>query len=187
MANLKCEYPEGCMLDLWTEVIKAKYIERQAQILDTSFCVPTEQVGGKISSVEHIMVNVLDKREEFQLNSVRIYIDFEIIMTVAVGREFKVVMLRDFYEKVINLQNFDPPLTHEEFKMEIDQSELILTNWEFHPDIKGNCEDKFNLCHISTPISGTCLGLQVYVDIIDKLGKMHDIIIYGELDLETDF
>ena len=25
---LKCEFPEGCRLDLWAKVIKAKYIEK---------------------------------------------------------------------------------------------------------------------------------------------------------------
>lgn len=46
---LKCEFPEGCMLDLWAKVIKAKYIEKQVKVLDTVFCVPDEQVGGKVS------------------------------------------------------------------------------------------------------------------------------------------
>ncbi len=186
MANLKCEYPDGCMLDLWAKVIKSKYIERQSRILDLNFCIPADQVGGKISSVEHIMVKVLEKREEFQLNSVKIYIDYAIIMTVAVGTEFQLVTLGDIYEQVIDLQDFDPPLSSQEFKEEVQQSEIILTNWNFVCDIKGNCEDPFNPCFMTSPISGTCLNLQVYVDLIDKLGKMHDVIVYGELEPETD-
>jgi len=27
----------------------------------------------------------------------------------------------------------------------------------------------------------------VFVDIIDKLGKMHDVVVYGELDPEVEF
>jgi hypothetical protein len=36
------------------------------------------------------------------------------------------------------------------------------------------------------PVMGTCIYLVVYVDIIDKLGKMHDIIVYGELDPDVE-
>ena len=63
MAELKCEFPEGCMLDLY-KVIKAKYVERQVKVLDTMFCVPDEQVGGKISTVDDIKVKVIQAYEE---------------------------------------------------------------------------------------------------------------------------
>ena len=81
---------------------------------------------------------------------------------------------------------------------EVDQSELILCNWDFDYDIKGTCEDEHSPCHhhrvfdgdLSVEkvpsVRGTCIEVKVLVDIIDKLGKMHDIIVFGELDPETE-
>lgn len=184
---LKCEYPEGCMLDLWAKVIKAKYIEKQVKVLDTVFCVPDEQVGGKVSYVEDIKVKVLQAYEDIQcLNKVKIFIDYEVILFVVVEGEYQIITVTDRYEQAIELDEFDPPLTLEEFRTEIEQSEIVLKNWTFDYEIKGNCEDPGNPCNLTTPISGTCIGLRVYVDIIDKLGKMHDVIVYGELDPSVD-
>ena len=51
MAELKCEFPEGCRLDLFAK--SSKQVHRQTgQNLDTMFCVPDEQVGGKITNVK---------------------------------------------------------------------------------------------------------------------------------------
>ena len=32
------------------------------------------------------------------------------------------------------------------------------------------------------PVPGTCISLKVFVDIIDKLTKFHDIVAFAELD-----
>ncbi len=184
---LKCEYPEGCMLDLWAKVIKAKYVEKQVKVLDTVFCVPDEQVGGKVSFVDDIKVKVIQASEDIQcLNKVKIFIDYEVILFVIVEGKYQIITVTDRYEQTIELDEFDPPLTVEEFKTEIEQSEIVLRNWAFDYEIKGNCEDPSNPCNLTTPINGTCIGLRVYVDIIDKLGKMHDVIVYGELDPSVD-
>jgi hypothetical protein len=186
MSNLKCEYPEGCRLDLWAKVTKGKCIEKQALILDINFTVPADQVGGKITSIKHVMADVLGKWGECQFSTVKIYIEYQIIMTVAVGTDFHVVTLGEVYEKVIDLEECDPPLSLEEFRNEIQTVDIELMNWDFIYDIKGNSEDECNPCHMTSPVVGTCIGLQVYVDIITKLNKMHSIIVYGELDPETD-
>lgn len=190
MADLKCEYPEGCRLDLWAKVIKAKYIEKQVKVLDTTFCVsdcPPGQggVGGKITNVDDIKVKVLEAYEDLNFNKVKIHIRYEVILFVIVNGDYQIVTVEDTYEQTIELDEFDPPLTAEEFRNEIEQSEIILCNWNFDYEIKGYCEDQT----IESPCfdqHGTCLRLVVYVDIIDKLGKMHDIIVYGELDPEID-
>lgn len=184
---LKCEFPEGCKLDLWAKVIKAKYIERQVKVLDTMFCVPDDQVGGKITCIEDIKVKVREAFEDLQCNKVKIYIDYEVILFVIVHGEYQIITVTDQYDQVIELDQFDPPVSLEEFKTEIEQSEIILKNWSFDYEVKGNCEDKSNPCKLTTPIKGTCISLQVFVDIIDKLGKMHDVIVYGELDPEVEF
>lgn len=203
MANLKCEYPDGCMLDLWAKVIKAKYIAKQVNILDTLFCVPDQQVGGKISCIDDIKVKVIDKGEDIQcFNKVRIFIEYEVILFVIVNGEYQIVTVNDRYEQDIELDEFDPPLTIEEFRSEIDQSEIVLRHWNFDYEIKGDCEDRHSPCRhhrhdgpdgpdrMAGPDCvehGTCLSLKVYVDIIDKLGKMHDVIVYGEMDPEVEF
>lgn len=189
MSQLKCEFPEGCKLDLWAKVIKAKFIERQAKILDTVFCVPDSGihgVGGKIQAVDDIKVKVISTSEDLNFNKVRIHVEYEVILFVIVNGDFQVVKVEDTFERTIELNEFDPPLTIDEFRNEIDQSEIILCNFSFDWEIKGNCEDKSNPCHLTTPITGTCIHLVVYVDLIDKLGKMHDIIVFGELDPETE-
>lgn len=186
---LKCEFPEGCKLDLWAKVIKAKFIEKQAKILETVFCVPDEQVCGKISCIDDIKVRLIgEPYEEIQcFNKVRICFTYEVILFVIVQGEYQIVTLTDTYERFIELDEFDPPFTPEELKAEVDQSEIILKNWSFDYDIKGDCENACNPCNLTTPINGTGIGLRVYVDIIDKLGKMHDVIVYGEFDPEVDY
>jgi len=74
MAELKCEFPEGCMLDLWAKVIKARFVERQVKVLDTMFCVPDGQVGGKITSVDDIKVKVIQVYDDLSINKVRVFI-----------------------------------------------------------------------------------------------------------------
>ena len=63
--------------------------------------------------------------------------------------------------------------------------------WSLYPAILGqaipSAFGRFRLAVTTTPVRGTCIGLKVYVDIIDKLGKMHDVIVYGELDPEVEF
>jgi len=187
VTGLKCEFPEGCMLDLWAKVIKAKFVEKQVKVLDTVFCVPDEQVGGKVSNVEDIKVKLIKAHEDIScFNKVKIFIDYEVILFVIVDDEYQIITVTDRYEQSIDLDEFDPPLTPEEFRQEIEQSEIVLKNWNFDFEIKGNCEDPSNPCNLTTPIRGTCIGLRVFVDIIDKLGKMHDVIVYGELEPENN-
>lgn len=213
MAELKCEYPEGCRLDLWAKVIKAKNIQKQEKVLQEFFCIPDGPictpgdqsegcgVGGKVIQVDDIKVNVLEAREVLNFNKVKIFIDYEIILFIMVQPldpmlepfPFIWVIKNLHFEKTIELDQFDPPLTIEEFRNEIDQSEIILCNWSFDYEFKGFCEDPLSPCfpllnnsNCPFPPTGTCIEMVVYVDIIDKLGKMHDIIVYGELDPEID-
>lgn len=183
MAELKCEYPEGCMLDLWAQVIKAKFCEKQVKVLDTIFCVPDEQVGGKIRAVEDIKVKVIQAYEDLSCyNKVKIFIEFEVILFVIVGTEYQIITVTDCYSQVIELDEFDPPLSVEEFREEVDQSEICVKNWSFDYEILGNSEDPANPANLPQPINGTAICLRVYVDIIDKLGKMHNVIVYGEIE-----
>lgn len=189
MSDLKCEYPDGCRLDLWAKVIKSRYIERQIKILDILFVVPEfgeGGIGGKIQAIDDIKIKVIDAYEDLNFNKIKIYIHYKVILFVIVNNEYKVIEVEEFYEQTIELDEFDPPLSVEEFRNDIEQSEIILKNWNYDCEIKGASEDPSNPCHLTTPVIGTCLHLAVYVDIIDKLGKMHDVIVYGELDPEIE-
>ena len=190
---LKCEYPEGCRLDLWAKVIKAKYIEKGAHVLKKTTCIPTSEVGGYVSLVDDFKIKVNCATEMLNFNKVKIMINFDLVLIVVVGNppdtEYQIFTICDnIYEDIIELNEFDPPLTLDEFRSEVDQSELLLCNWDFDYDIKGACEEECSPCrhHRCEPVPGTCIEVNVYVDIIDKLGKMHDIIVYGELDPEVE-
>lgn len=213
MSDFKCEYPEGCKLDLWAKVIKAKFIEKQAQILDTTFCVPDsgpDGVGGKVEMIDDIKVKVIEVYEDLNFNKVKIYVKYEVILFAIVNGCYQIITVADTYEQTIELDEFDPPLSIEEFRNEVEDSEIVLCNWNFDYEIHGACEDPcspcapsphfghnppnapFDACDpclpnpIPCPQTGTCLQLVVYADIICKLGKMHDIVVYGELDPEID-
>ncbi len=191
MAELKCDFPDGCKLDLWAKVVKAKYIEKQAQILDTTFCIPDcgpDGVGGMVQLIDDIKVKVRDKYCDLNFNKVKIYIDYEIILFVKVDGNYQIVTVNDIYEQTFELDQFDPPLTVEEFRNSIKECEIVTCNWSFDYELKGNCMDPCSPCaeHFPVPQSGTCLQLVVYTDLVVKLGKMHDIIVYGELDPDVE-
>ncbi|MGE5422300.1 MAG: hypothetical protein ACM3QW_03480 [Ignavibacteriales bacterium] len=187
--GLICDYP--CRLDLWAEVVKAKNCQRQEEVLDEVLCIPDEDVGGKISSIDDVRVQLVSAEETFLNNlKVKVTIDFNVILIVVVGEApgtFELVTLEGFtFSKSINLDEFEPPLSPQEFKEEVERSQIVLKNWSFDVDILGNCEDPASPCFLPTPVEGTCISLKVFVDIIDKLTKFHDIVVYAELDPETD-
>lgn len=205
MSDLKCEYPEGCRLDLWAKVIKAKYIERQVKVMESYECIPLYPCvqdahglmpGGRyVNMIDDFKVKVVRAEEVLNFNKVKIMIEFDVTLFVILcdGSYQVFNMPGNIYEQTIELNQFDPPLSIEEFRNEIDDSEIILCNWNFDYEIKGACEDPNGPCYplmagvdCPHPMRGTCVYLAVYVDIIDKLGKMHDVIVYGELDPEVE-
>ena len=205
MSDLKCEFPEGCRLDLWAKVIKAKYIERQVKVMEGYECIPlypcAQDVDGLmpegcyVNMIDDFKVKVVRAEEILNFNKVKIMIEFDITLFVILSDgSYQVYnMPGNIYEQTIELNQFDPPLSIEEFRHEIDDSDIILCNWTFDYEIKGACEDPDGPCYplmngvdCPHPMRGTCVYLVVYVDIIDKLGKMHDVIVYGELDPEVE-
>ncbi|MDD3895328.1 MAG: hypothetical protein PHU36_09995 [Syntrophomonadaceae bacterium] len=198
MSELKCEFPEGCRLDLYAKVVKAKYIARQVKVLEDCVCIPlvlTDTVGHYVSAVEDFKVKVVRADEILNFNRVRIIIEFDITLFLILddGRYHCFTLPGNIYEQTIDLCQFDPPLTIEEFRNEVSESDIILNNWTFDYEIKGCCQDPDSPCfsimptvQCPEPVMGTCIHLVVYVDIIDKLSKMHDVIVYGELDPEVE-
>ncbi|HRW13080.1 MAG TPA: hypothetical protein P5549_08135 [Syntrophomonas sp.] len=210
MSDLKCEFPEGCRLDLFAKVVKAKYIARQVKVLEDYVCVPLvyqepplgisvnscpPPLGHYVSAIDDFKVKVVRAEEILNFNRVRIIIEFDITLFLILddGRYYCYSLPGNVYEQTIDLCQFDPPLTIEEFRNEVNDSDIILNNWTFDYEIRGCCQDPDSPCfpvmpgvQCPEPILGTCIYLVVYVDIIDKLGKMHDVIVYGELDPEVE-
>lgn len=211
MSELKCEFPEGCRLDLFAKVVKAKYIARQVKVLEDFVCVPLfipgpppgppglnvlpPPIGHYVSAIDDFKVKVIRAEEILNFNRVRIIIEFDVTLFLILDDcRYQVFTLPgNVYEQTIDLCQFDPPLTIEEFRNEVNDSDIILSNWTFDYEIRGVCQDPDSPCfsvmptiQCPDPVMGTCLYLVVYVDIIDKLGKMHDVIVYGELDPDVD-
>ncbi|HNX92341.1 MAG TPA: hypothetical protein PKI17_02360 [Syntrophomonas sp.] len=210
MSELKCEFPEGCRLDLFAKVVKAKYIARQVKVLEDFVCVPLffpeplgapglnvlpPPMGHYVSAIDDFKVKVVRAEEILNFNRVRIIIEFDITLFLILdnGCYHCFTLPGNVYEQTIDLCQFDPPLTIEEFRTEVNDSDIILSNWTFDYEIRGVCQDPDSPCfsvmptiQCPDPVMGTCLYLVVYVDIIDKLGKMHDVIVYGELDPDVE-
>lgn len=183
--GLICEYP--CRLDLFAEVVKAKNCQRQEKVLDEIICIPKEDVGGRITEIDDIKVQLISAEETFVGNHrVKVTLAFNVVLIVVVGDDpgcFEIVTLEGFvFNKNIPLDQFIPPIGPQEFKEEVERSQIILKNWSFEGEILGNCEDPSSPCFVTTPIEGTCILLRVFVDIIDKLTKFHDIVVFAELD-----
>jgi hypothetical protein len=194
LAQLKCEYP--CRLDLFAQVVKAKNIQRSEQIvydLDSKgnkipklFCIaPPADLGGaanKIVCVEDIRIRNLCSTEEFICNNkVQVTLKGRLVMVLRVvvdNNDELFVRTEDLtFTKIIKLSEFVPPLSPHEFLEEVDQSAVIVKNIRVDWDI-----DDF--CTVDGTITGTQILISVYADIIDKLGKWQDVVVYGELDPE---
>lgn len=195
MAQLKCDYP--CRLDLFAKVIVAKNIQRDEQIvydLDASgkkipkaFCItPPEECGGPtnpILCVEDIKVRNLTTSEKFICNTkVEVTITGDLVMILRTdnnGQDCLFIDVEEFtFTKTIKLSEFTPPLTAQEFIDEVDQSEVVVKNIRFDFDVDGPCYDSYGVQ------VGTIVKISVFADIIDKLGKFQDVVVFGELDPE---
>lgn len=178
--DLKCEFPEGCKLDLWAEVVKAKHI-RETIILDDRICIFEEEIRGRITDIEDIRIKILDTDFIFNFDSVSICIVYKTVLLVLIHDEEQVVTIINTYKQTIKLCEFDPPLTLDEFRSEIDSAEIVLENWLPEWDIIGNCVNLSDASFFS-PVPGTIIRIRIIVCLAVKLVKMHDIIVYGELD-----
>jgi hypothetical protein len=180
MEDLKCDYPGGYKLNLWAEVLKTIYANEKL-ILDDTFCILESEIGGKIKSIEDILVRVLNTSYSLNSDSVSISIEYKVIIIALVEEEEQVVAITNTYEQIITLDQFDPPLMVDEFKYEVDQAAITLKNWRPGWVIQGDCEDPNDPWGIS-PTTGTLLRVRLLVYMIVKLSRMQNICVYGELN-----
>lgn len=170
-----CEYP--CRLDLWAEVVKAKSIQREDVILDHVSAV----VGfGSVLSIEEARVQVIEITTSFVAGGkIMVCIKFNLILTILcdIGGvpTYQLVTLGPYaFDKQVAIAEFDPPITAQQLRDEVENARAIVKNWIIVPEIAHTVD------------SCTTLIITAYADVIVKLTKCHDIIVYGEFDPEID-
>lgn len=181
--NLKCEFPEGCRLDLWAMVVKAKFDE-EILVMDDTLCILESEVGGRITNIEDVRIKVLDTGYRFNFNNLSIRIDYKVVMVVLVDDEEQVVTFHGTFKQDIDYCQFDPPLTSAEIRAEIDQAEIIINHWIPDWEILGDCVNRREPGCFS-PVHGTLIRFRLLLSLLVKIGKMHDVIVYGEMDPES--
>jgi len=170
-----CEYP--CRLDLWAEVVKAKNIQREDVLLNEVRAVINY---GNVISVEEARVQVTSVVTTIIASSkVRVALTYNLILTilyeVAGVPTYQLVTLGPYsYSKDITVNEFDPPLTSQQLRDEVENVRVIVRNWVVIPEV------------VSTSEQSTTLAITAYADIITKLTKCHDVIVYGEYDPEVE-
>jgi hypothetical protein len=170
-----CEYP--CRLDLWAEVVKAKNIQREEVLLDQY--VETIEYEN-VSTIEDARVQVVEASKVFIVSSkIRARLVYNLILTILVenenGTAYHLVTLGPYeYSKDIGVNEFTPPLTTQQCRDEVEDAKVIVKNWIIIPEL------------MEPVVSGTPISLTVLADVIVKLTKFHDIIVYGEYDPEVD-
>ncbi|MGI5838533.1 MAG: hypothetical protein ACOX8W_02610 [bacterium] len=178
--------------------------------LDPSVCCCAEGISGPVTCVEDVRVRNLKTREDFVCSGqVRVHLKFDLIIiyralcTFATPASvscngkpeevFCVETLRDVtFTKEITLDEFCPPLTAEEFRNEVDRSEIIVRNFRFEVEVNGRCsgvtinvtDPNRDQCIPNPEGPGTCISLTVFADITDKLGKMEDILVCGRRGID---
>ena len=105
MAELKCEFPEGCMLDLWAQVIKAKFCENRLKYWIQSSVYRMSKLGERFVPLK-TSIKVIQAHEDLSCyNKVKIFIEFEVILFVIVGNEYQIITVTDCYSQVIERMN----------------------------------------------------------------------------------
>jgi len=168
-----CEYP--CRLDLWAEVVKAKNIQREDVLLNEVCAVINY---GNVISVEEARVQVTSVVSTIIASSkVRITLAYNLILTILYEVQgvptYQLVTLGPYdFCKDITVCEFEPPLTSQQLRDEVENVRVAVKNWVVIPEI------------VSTDEYCTNLSITAYADIVCKLTKSHDIIVFGEYDPE---
>lgn len=170
-----CEYP--CRLDLWAEVVKAKNIQREDVLLNQ---VSAVIAYGNVVTVEEARVQVTSVTTNIIASSkVHVALTYNLILTilyeVAGVPTYQLVTLGPYnFTKDVTVSEFDPPLTSQQLRDEVENVRVIVKNWVVIPEV------------VSTGETSTTLSITAYADIVIKLTKHHDVIVYGEYDPEVD-
>lgn len=199
MAARRNEIPEcfttidpQCQLDLWAKVVKAKNIQLNEWVfydLDAYgnkipkeiVLTPPTECGGPtnpVTCIEDIKIRNLEVTNQIVCNSkVVVGISADMIIVAYTADECYFIQVVPFtFEKTIPRDEFVPPITADELEHEVDQSEEVIKNWRFDYDINGFARDAYG------NVTGTLVKMSAYADVITKLAKWQDVLVYGVVD-----
>lgn len=183
-----CNIPEECKLNLYTKVIIAKNkqdneailgkFDEYGEPLPESVTVTDLCAGESVESIidYKISFNQESVTENFlNTSKVILSIPFTIYFWVKTTMGFKTISTNPIYVKKIPVNEFvklnGEPLTSSEFKENVEQSNVIVCNYEL---IYANVLPKVSASQIIQVI--------ITATIIDKLGKCRDVIVYGIIE-----
>lgn len=190
MRQQQCIIPEECRLDLWAKVIIAKDVQCYEGILGSltgTIPVPapvvvtgleTDPVVEEILCLEDIKVESTGISTSFVCASqVNVVLDFTVYFWFRTNLGYFCYQydIEDF-TKAISVCDFvkadGSTLTPAEFRTEVDQAEVVIQNYQLaYFAVAGPPEE-----------GSQTVNVVILADIITKLGKFKDVIVYGFAD-----
>lgn len=189
MRQQQCTIPEECRLDLWAKVIIAKDVQCNEGILGSlsgSVVVPapvevtglsTEPVE-EILCLEDIKVECTGISTSFVCaNQVNLTLDFMCYFWFRTNLGYFCYQYEiDDFTRSISVCDFvkadGSNLTPTEFRSEVEQAEVVIQNYQLA-----------YFAVAGPPEAGSqTVNVVVLADIITKLGKYKDVIVYGYAD-----
>ncbi|MCW2277015.1 hypothetical protein [Heliophilum fasciatum] len=185
-------------IELFAQVVVAKNIQKDEPIffsLDTSVVPPRvipqrvclQNVNGRpIVAIENIIFD-FDRREDVIVNingNVTITINFELVFLVKSAEGTRAVdVIPGTFTKIIQLDEFCPSLTVAELADEVEDAEVLVRNVRFDVVLR-----RGETCTPgdSAVATGTPADVLVFADVIVKLTRFTDVVVYGELDMEKE-
>lgn len=180
--------PENCKLDLWAKVIIAKNTQTDEPILGTfneygepvpAPVVVTVDEDENIICLEDFKVTFDQDQvtEDFICTSkVILTIPFNFFFFLKTNKGYKTASTTNTFVKEIPVNEFikldGTPLTSAEFKSQVDQSKVVVCNYEL-VDLE---------IVPKTPGTHQTIKVVITATVIDKLGKFQDVIVYGFLE-----
>lgn len=189
MRQQPCVIPEGCQLDLWAKVIIAKDVQCNEPILGDyseygepgpfDLVVSGLGEGEEVTCIEDFKVEMETVSYSIICTTqVNVSMSFTAYFWVRTTAGFECVAQAFDFDKQICVDEFikadGTPLTPAELRAEVDQAEVLVQNYVLRyvnvlpPD----------------PYVPDSQIVQVILsaDIITKVGKYRDVIVYGVLD-----
>lgn len=185
----ECTIPEGCQLDLWANVIVAKDVQCGEAILGGyneygepepyDLIVTGLEPDETVICIEDFKGEVTNYTTNIVCTSrVDVTIDFSGYFWVRTSEGYQCVGLDFTFSKQIPVSSFlkpdGTPLTADEFTSEVENVEVFVQN--------------YSLAYVNVlppdPYEPTQQVIQVIItaDIISKVGKYRDVIVYGYVE-----
>lgn len=165
------------MVSIEAPVITARLRER-FRLANLSFCILEAWVGGTITGIDDIKVLLERVDYTIQGQHIAIFLDFKLLVLVAVLGRPKLVSLEHSITRLIPLQSFDPPLTYSPVPAP-DQAYVVVSNYDTDYHLAGPCTAPGNP-HKMEP--GTLLRLDIEATLGVRLGRQEDVEVVGFIE-----